>query len=222
MDNISNLSNNLPPTKPVNEQTIKELDLELNQEFRDAANAVASLYKLSIQKKTIIKHQGYLDCINDLLNVIKNDGDVESWALGKRAELTGDSDSSPSSSFNSQRTQDLTKNDPAYYTNHPITDHIPADSKFTISHPTDHRFRPTMPLLSVDYTGNKQAQLKRSQTVTYVNSAESDLPLYDISQYANDSMDNEVTSIIVSDHSSVKRSIMEGDEPEKRQKLDNN
>lgn len=220
MDNISNLSSNLPPTRPVNNQTLNEIDRELNQEFRDAANAVASLYKLSLQKKTLLKHQGYLDCLNDLLNVIKNDGDIETWALSKRMELDGNT---PHQEQEQQQPHLAQKSQQTVNNQCQPIDHISEDTKFTISYPIDHKFIPTKPLLSVNYSANKQSHLKRNQIMipTNISSVENQLPVYDMSQYSNHDMkDDENTSVVMIGHnSSIKRS-MERTDFEKRQKLD--
>lgn len=113
---LSNLSSDLPPTKPVNQASINELNRELTTEFKNAAKSVvslynsstsgtannskhkvefanaaksvAALYRLTNNGNGLHRHMGYLECLDDLLGVITNGEDIENWALTKRAEIT--------------------------------------------------------------------------------------------------------------------------------------
>ncbi|CCH41008.1 hypothetical protein BN7_545 [Wickerhamomyces ciferrii] len=161
MENISNLSSNLPPTKPVNEEALKDLDQELSLEFKNAAKSVASLYKLSLQKQSMLKYKGYLDCINDLLNIIKNDDDVENWALMKKLELEGkliNEDSKNESTASDQQNLNSSILKSGFSDISQIQ-----NQDFTMSYPSNHKFPPTMPLLSVDHSNHKSDQRHRSQ-----------------------------------------------------------
>lgn len=102
---LSNLSSNLPPSTPVTKKELQELESRLANEFKNAANSVASLYRLSNSKNSLLRHEGYLDCLDDLLNLIrlKRVGnsevhdpedeydvfDIENWCLTRKAELLG-------------------------------------------------------------------------------------------------------------------------------------
>lgn len=103
---LSNLSSNLPPSRPVTDSQLRDLDSEVTREFKNAANSVASLYRLSNQKNQMYRHKGYLDCLDDVLNMIRlhkikhgerdnprrrdyDELDLENWALTKKAELMG-------------------------------------------------------------------------------------------------------------------------------------
>lgn len=196
MDNISNLSSNLPPTKPISEESIKEINQDLALEFKNAAKSVASLYKLSLQKNSMLRYKGYLDCIDDLLNLIKNDGDVENWALMKKLELEGkltgselkkESDKANMSSSPSK--QDL------------LDPQIPMDYDFTMSHPNQHKFPPTMPMLSVDHSNHRVPKDKRLiKTPGTNNNKES--PNTDVSDENNSSEDEAII-----DDSAAKRKL---------------
>ncbi|ODV79954.1 uncharacterized protein CANTADRAFT_42549, partial [Suhomyces tanzawaensis NRRL Y-17324] len=113
---LSNLSFDLPPTKPVNQTAIDDLSRDLTTEFKNAAKSVAKLYNSSVAGNStspnhkaefanaaksvaalyrtthnatlLLQYNGYLNCLDDLLEIIANDGDVENWALTKRAEIT--------------------------------------------------------------------------------------------------------------------------------------
>lgn len=113
---LSNLSSDLPPTKPINQASINELNRELTTEFKNAAKSVvalyntstsgtannsknkaefanaaksvAALYRLTNNGNGLHHHMGYLECLDDLLGVITNGEDIENWALTKRAEIT--------------------------------------------------------------------------------------------------------------------------------------
>lgn len=55
--------------------------------FSNAARAVASLYRAGTECTVLSMHKGYLDSLDDLLQVIANGEDIENWVLTKRAEL---------------------------------------------------------------------------------------------------------------------------------------
>ena len=62
--------------------------LTLKTDFAQAARSVAVLYKYAQMSHPASFDQGYLNCIDDLLQIITNDEDVENWALTRRAEIT--------------------------------------------------------------------------------------------------------------------------------------
>jgi hypothetical protein len=55
--------------------------------FAKAAKSVASLYRLSHSSNEVNHLNGYLTCLDDLLKVLLEGGDVENWALTRRAEI---------------------------------------------------------------------------------------------------------------------------------------
>ncbi|EGW34273.1 uncharacterized protein SPAPADRAFT_59693 [Spathaspora passalidarum NRRL Y-27907] len=59
----------------------------LKSDFTNAARSVASLYKITNNSRDMLFNHGYLSCLDDLLQVISQQGDVENWVLTKRAEL---------------------------------------------------------------------------------------------------------------------------------------
>jgi hypothetical protein len=113
---LSNLSTNLPPSKPVTPANMGNLFNDLTVEFKNAAKLVASLYSMTVTNTatsdklttefasaaksvaslyrlcntsgSLQQHKGYLQCLDDMLDVISQDGDIENWALTKKAELT--------------------------------------------------------------------------------------------------------------------------------------
>ncbi|EGV64190.1 hypothetical protein PSN45_003684 [Yamadazyma tenuis] len=58
-----------------------------NTEFAKAAKSVASLYRLSKTSNSLNHYNGYLSCLNDVLTVLSDHGDIENWALMKKAEI---------------------------------------------------------------------------------------------------------------------------------------
>lgn len=114
---LSKLSKDLPPTTNIQHISVPRLNAELTDQFKNAAKsvtslynatnrkdtcsdggaakvafstaakAVASLYRLGTEHNVLLMHKGYLDCLDDLLQVLSNDGDMENWILTKRAEL---------------------------------------------------------------------------------------------------------------------------------------
>lgn len=191
MDNISNLSSNLPPTRPINDNSIKELNSELTLEFKNAAKSVASLYKLSLQKNSMLRYKGYLDCIDDLLNLIKNDGDVENWALMKKLELEGKLTGDKQDVSDNEKSQQTESSSPMK----PQADfsdlQIPMDYDFSVSHPTHHRFPQTMPIMSVDHSSHNSQRVSKDRkykqpTINAIKDSSSD-----VSDGANNSSEDE-------------------------------
>lgn len=117
MDTLGSLSSHLPNRPPV-EQELADLDANIIAEFKTAACAVTKLYKLSGSKAKVLKSQGYIECLQDViqfitsaddsrpsLNSIRSNTssvsieDVLNWALNKQHHLSqGSFSSSPSSS----------------------------------------------------------------------------------------------------------------------------
>lgn len=110
---LSKLSSDLPTTKSLDHLTVTDLNRDLTDEFRNAAKSVAalynapgsgtdsktsefahaarsvaSLYRLASNSTVVSRQMGYLECLDDLLQVLANGEDMENWILAKRAELT--------------------------------------------------------------------------------------------------------------------------------------
>lgn len=64
---------------------------DLKDDFTAAARSVASLYRTTYQLNEVFQQQGFLDCVDELLKLISAGGDVENWALTRRAEVIKDS-----------------------------------------------------------------------------------------------------------------------------------
>lgn len=123
---LSGLSSNLPPTRPITQTSIDDLNRELTNEFKNAAKSVAALYnstssapvnpsnepttrqnkaefakaaksvtalyRLTNNSNTLVRQKGYLDCLDDMLQVLTNGEDVENWVLARRAEVLKETD----------------------------------------------------------------------------------------------------------------------------------
>ncbi|KAG7662688.1 uncharacterized protein J8A68_003818 [[Candida] subhashii] len=191
---LSNLSSNLPLSKPVNQTSLNEVTQELTIEFKHAAKAVATLYnsatsstttsnttttppptkqlksefataarsvaalyKITHNSTSLFQSHGYLQCLDDLLQIIATDGDVENWALTRRAEITNTNNSSnnttSSQSSDPIETTDISPRTPA------VEESIPQDFEFSILSDIKPpvKFIPTVPPISVQHT-NKQRQ----------------------------------------------------------------
>lgn len=113
---LSNLSSNLPFVESLEQVSLAELNKDLTNEFKntakavaslynsapapedresgmkakfsEAAKAVASLYRTGTNSNVLLTHKGYLDCLDDLLQILTSGEDMENWVLTKRAELT--------------------------------------------------------------------------------------------------------------------------------------
>lgn len=92
MDNLGSLSSNLPRHLTAS-QELANLDANLIAEFKTAACAVTKLYKLSGAKTALVRQQGYLDALKDLMGFLTERSNVSSdevyaWALDKQQGLT--------------------------------------------------------------------------------------------------------------------------------------
>lgn len=134
MENISNLKSNLPKS----EDELADVNAELSKQFKAAANSVASLYKASTQRTQLVYKQGYLQCLDDILEKISKSQstiELEQWLILKKLQLE-----------NSVQTTD---------DNESFT--IPSDIEFLLNNKSsiNKRFPPTNPILSVDRKSRK-------------------------------------------------------------------
>lgn len=92
MEKLNLLGSSLPPERPPTDQAIESLSGELSQEFKIAANAVTKLYRVANERNSLLKHRGYLHCIEDLLALMREEPalsveDIHLWCLRQRGEL---------------------------------------------------------------------------------------------------------------------------------------
>lgn len=92
MEQLKSLESSLPPEQPPTKQAIDSLNGELAQEFKIAANAVTKLYRVANEKNSLLKHQGYLDCLDDILKGLQSGqlssmNDIHLWSLKRKNEL---------------------------------------------------------------------------------------------------------------------------------------
>lgn len=179
---LSNLSSDLPITKPISQVSVEESQRELASEFKTAAKSVASLYNSSLednkptddQKKEfaeaaksvatlyrlgnnsnrLLHYSGYMQCLDDLLLVISEDGDVENWALTKKAEInnchkSGSATESNSIPHNNHKQQILHEDF-----------HIPEDYQFSMSPELSsrHGFKPGLSPPSVNQSAKQRSK----------------------------------------------------------------
>lgn len=106
MEHLKSLESSLPPEQAPTDCAIEDLSGELSQEFKSAANAVTRLYRVARERDSLTKHQGYIECLDDVLMFLKKNpnaqGDaVQQWCLKlKKLRLLDDSDEAHTSSFN--------------------------------------------------------------------------------------------------------------------------
>lgn len=94
MEKLKSLASSLPPEQAPTEENIDGLMQELSQEFKTAANAVAQLYRVANEKNSLVRHQGYLECLDELLSQLgrgklSSVDDVKRWCLRERSERLG-------------------------------------------------------------------------------------------------------------------------------------
>ncbi|SMN19365.1 similar to Saccharomyces cerevisiae YJR056C Putative protein of unknown function [Maudiozyma saulgeensis] len=94
MEKLHSLETSLPPEQPPTKQAVDSLNNELSQEFKVAANAVTRLYRVANEKNSLVKHQGYIECLDDILDCIENSkfnslDDIRLWCTKQRVDKTG-------------------------------------------------------------------------------------------------------------------------------------
>lgn len=92
MERLNTLGSSLPPEQPPTNQVIESLNSELSQEFKLAANAVTKLYRVSNERNSLLKHQGYLQCLEDILSIMGQNPSaptdaIHLWCLKQRNEM---------------------------------------------------------------------------------------------------------------------------------------
>lgn len=203
MMDLLNLSSNLPVTQPVTEATTDEINRQLvgefksaaklvtslyhskdkdltsqNQHFSKAAKSVASLYRLGCSGSAMSHLNGYVKCLDDLVQVILEGGDVENWALSRRAEILNGridepvqtSDKPMEQNFNNSGENCGNDEEAASVldaVDTELTDdfYIPQDHEFTFSKEfmVQHHFRPSYPPLSITHNQRQRSAWKQKK-----------------------------------------------------------
>lgn len=183
---LSNLSKDLPPPKVLAQEVLAEVAGEfknaakrvsalylaaenkdkLKPEFTEAARLVALLYRKTYQLNEVYTQQGFLTCLDELLEVVSNGGDVENWALTRRAEVIKNTKVlAPSSNTivsSSSSSSSATVPEPEL----PKEFGIPEDYSFTFSGPGPRapgQFRPQMLPLSIQHLKKQRLHSIRKQ-----------------------------------------------------------
>lgn len=92
MDKLKALESSLPPEQAPTPHTIDKLNQQVTQEFKIAANAVTSLYRLSSEKSSLNRHFGYTECVQDVLQLVEEgytSDQIRQWCIAKQRELLG-------------------------------------------------------------------------------------------------------------------------------------
>lgn len=134
------------------------------KEFANAAKSVTALYRLTNNALSLARHRGYLDCLDDLLQVLTDDQDLENWVLAKRAELLNSKQVLAQAQAQAQAqtpvltpvlaaTAALDAGTPDFS--------IPLDYDFSMSLDISphYHFRPSMPPLTVLYSAKQRSSL---------------------------------------------------------------
>lgn len=92
MEKLNSLGSSLPPEQPPTTQAIESLNSELSQEFKLAANAVTKLYRVANERNSLLRHHGYLNCVEDILNMLQQDpatsvDDIRIWCLKQKNDI---------------------------------------------------------------------------------------------------------------------------------------
>ncbi|SCU86880.1 LAFA_0E03554g1_1 [Lachancea sp. 'fantastica'] len=92
MEQLNSLEKSLPPEGPVNDQNIDKLNRQVTQEFKIAANAVTSLYRLSSERSSLSRHMGYVECLGDVLELLDqgvSTHELAKWCEDRKQEKSG-------------------------------------------------------------------------------------------------------------------------------------
>ncbi|CAR21911.1 uncharacterized protein KLTH0C02794g [Lachancea thermotolerans CBS 6340] len=92
MDRLNSLEKSLPPERPATDQAIDKLNQQVTQEFKIAANAVTSLYRLSSERSSLSRHAGYAECLDDVLQQLESGRTAEElrqWCENRKHEIRG-------------------------------------------------------------------------------------------------------------------------------------
>ncbi|QLL34583.1 hypothetical protein HG536_0G04450 [Torulaspora globosa] len=92
MEKLNSLHSSLPPERSPTDQAIESLNGELSQEFKIAANAVTKLYRVANERNSLLKHRGYLQCVENLLAMLEQEPglsaeDIHLWCIKQRNEI---------------------------------------------------------------------------------------------------------------------------------------
>ncbi|CUS21378.1 LAQU0S03e01200g1_1 [Lachancea quebecensis] len=92
MERLNSLEKSLPPERPATDQAIDKLNQQVTQEFKIAANAVTSLYRLSSERSSLSRHAGYAECLDDVLQQLEGGRTAEElrqWCEERKREIRG-------------------------------------------------------------------------------------------------------------------------------------
>ncbi|ANZ76418.1 BA75_03444T0 [Komagataella pastoris] len=169
---LSNLSTNLPSEHPINDDTMQTINESLNDEFKSAAKSVAALYRLSNTKSNLLKQIGYKACVDELLDFLQDDSktvlDIKQWLKGKKHDLEGTTE--PDVQNIQVQTRNPTEQNnltiPGQPKNSSNIERLPESFEFNISHPSPHRFPPSMIAPSLRRVTNKPCLTASTNTPT--------------------------------------------------------
>lgn len=131
MEKLSSLESSLPPEQPPTKQAVDSLKNELSQEFKLAANAVTKLYRVANEKNSLVKHLGYIECLDDLLTGIENSDfqsvdDIRLWCSRQKTDRIGTKDmpylkevEKKTNNFNFNFAEKKTVNSPTFHLSMP-------------------------------------------------------------------------------------------------------
>lgn len=214
----------------------------LKQDFSETAKSVASLYRLANTSTALFRLKGYMDCLDDILEVIEQGQDIENWVLTRKAEISNlhktdsavvnstsrtseptlllsDNESHSSSSI---AVSNCNNNSQNMISGMPLADaaedfSIPSDFEFRMpdSLAVSHHFRLSHPPLSVQHS-RKQILQHKMQLNDFGKKRR---PFRVANQVSEEEDDNVSEDLSNSEEENKKAPATEGEEPRKRRRF---
>ncbi|KAG7194817.1 uncharacterized protein KQ657_004498 [Scheffersomyces spartinae] len=210
----------------------------LKQDFSDTAKSVASLYRLANTSTVLYRLKGYLDCLDEILEIIENGEDLENWVLTRKAEISNlhKADSSkltnpvllpnshePQIDNNQHNNNNTSSMNNANSTGSTILSSdniedfsIPQDFEFKMpdSLAVSHHFRLSHPPMSVQHSKNQIVQRKMmlNEIANRKRSLQINSQLPQENEHESDEHSN-------SEEESIRLDTFEGEESRKRRRL---
>ncbi|CCD23145.1 uncharacterized protein NDAI_0B01110 [Naumovozyma dairenensis CBS 421] len=181
MDHLKSLESSLPPEQPPTENAIQSLSSDSSQEFKIAANAVTKLYRVANEKNSLLKHQGYISCLDDISELIEKRqvsslDEIRHWCMKQKIEKYTQKMDKPNTNISTNINADQNQNNKYnfQFSSNGKTGNIDNSIQQIVS----PKFKPSMAPMSVEHSFNEadtyRFKKKWSVTRRHANNAQKD------------------------------------------------